>query len=67
MLKLLLEKYNDNRSKNYYCLATTLLSIKNVENILMYIKNNKAIDIKTLKEKIDEYSKEENIELKLIK
>ena len=67
LLKLLLEKYNDNKSKNYYCLAATLLSIKNIENILMYLKNNRDVDIKTLKEKINECSKEENIELRLNK
>ena len=67
LLKLLLEKYNDNKSKNYYCLATTLLSIKNIENILTYLRKNKDTDIKVLKQKTNEYSKEENIELKIIK
>ena len=66
LLNLLLEKYNDNKSKSYYCLATTLLNIKSVENILKYIKN-KDVNIKTLKEKINEYAKEENVELKLNK
>jgi len=67
LLNLLLRKYNDNKSKGYYCLATAVLSVGNIENILKYIKNDKDINIKTLKEKINEYAKEENIELKLIK
>jgi hypothetical protein len=67
LLKYLLEKYNDKRSKNYYCLATTLLSIDNINNILNIIKQNKEINIEMLKNKINEYAKEENIELKLNK
>lgn len=64
LLNLLLEKYNDNKNKSYYCLATTLLSIGSIEKIFDYIKNNKEINIKTLKEKINEYAREENVELK---
>jgi hypothetical protein len=67
LLNLLLEKYNDNKSKAYYCFATAILSVENIENILQYIKNDKDINIKTLKEKINGYAKEENIELKLKK
>ena len=67
LLNILLEKYNDNRSKNYYCLATALLSTDNINNILQFIKNNEKTTVETLKNKINEYAEKEKIELKLIK
>jgi len=67
LLNILLEKYNDKRSKNYYCLATTLLKIENINGVLKYIKENKKLSIEELKNKINEYAKEENVELKLKK
>jgi hypothetical protein len=67
LLNILLEKYNDNRSKNYYCLATTLLSIDSLNEVIEYIKKNKEINIEKIKNKINEYAVKENIELKLIK
>jgi hypothetical protein len=67
LLNLLLEKFNDNRSKNYYCLATALLSFDKIKELQKYIKCNKDSNIKDLKEKISEYAKEENVVLKLIK
>jgi hypothetical protein len=67
LLNILLEKYNDKRSKNYYCIATALLNIDNINKILNIIKQNKEINIEMLKNKINEYAKEENIEFKLNK
>ena len=67
LVNLLLENYDDNRSKGYYCLACTLLSIESIEKILKYIKSNKDQNVNALKEKINEYAKEENVVLKLIK
>jgi hypothetical protein len=67
LLNILLEKYNDKRSKNYYCLATALLKIESINEILVYIKENEEVNIVSLKEKINEYAKEENVELKLKK
>jgi len=67
LLKILLEKYNDNRSKNYYCLATTLLKIDSINEILKFIKANKNTDITGIKAKINELAKEENVVLKLLK
>lgn len=65
LLNILLEKYDDNRSKNFYCLAMALLKIESIKKILKYIKENKNINIETIKAKINEYAKEEKIELKL--
>ena len=45
-LSILIKKYNDKRSKNYYCLATTLLKIEN-------IKENNELTIEALKNKIN--------------
>jgi hypothetical protein len=68
LLETLLKKYNDNRSKNFYCIAASLLSMDSINKITEFIsKNGKTIDIKIIKEKICEYSKEENIKLKLDK
>jgi hypothetical protein len=67
LLNILLDKYNDKRSKNYYCLATALLKIENINEIFNYLKENKEVSIEMLKNKINEYSKNENIELRLKK
>jgi len=67
LLNILLEKYNDNRSKNYYCIAMALLKIKSINKIIKFINENKEIGIEMVKNKINEYAKEENIELKLEK
>ena len=67
LLETLLNNYNDNRSKNFYCLATALLSLESINDIINYIKENNNIEIATLKEKINHLAKEENIVLKLIK
>ena len=67
MLNILLEKYNDNRSKNYFCVATALLKIENINKILKYIKENKELNIELVKNKINKYAENENIKLKLNK
>jgi hypothetical protein len=68
LLETLLEEYNDNRSKNYYCIAASLLSMDCINKITEYIKDNrKEINTEMLKEKINEFAKDENVELKLIK
>ena len=64
----MLENYNDNRSKSYYCLAVTLLKIDNITKITEYINENKnTINITNIKEIINEFANAENIELKLKK
>ena len=63
LLNILLEKYNDNRSKSYYCLATTLLKIESINGILKYLKDNKKLIIEDIKSKINEYAKEDNVKL----
>ena len=65
LLNILLKNYNDNRSKNYYCIATALLKIDSINKILKYVKENKKLSIEVIKTKINEYAKEENIEIKL--
>jgi hypothetical protein len=45
ILERMLNKYNDGRSKNLYCLATALLTIKGLENALKEL-NEKALDLK---------------------
>ena len=67
LLNILLEKYNDNRSKNYYCIAVALLKIESINKILKYMKENKELNIELVKNKINKYAEDENIELKLIK
>ena len=77
ILKELLDEFNDNRSKSYYCIATTLLPIedikKSVDNAKRDIKNLniKKDDYKTkakiLKKNIQEIADKKNIDLKLRK
>ncbi len=49
-LKLLLDKYNDGRKKNYYCLAVSLLEPSDLEDVKSEI--GKIEDFIPLKEKI---------------
>jgi hypothetical protein len=65
LLNILLEKYNDNRSKNYYCLATALLKTDSINEIMAYINESEEVSVEALKCKINEYAKKENVELKL--
>ena len=67
LLNVLLDKYNDNKSKNFYCIATTLLRMESINEILKYVKTNKDIQVDELKNKINEYAKEEDVKLILKK
>ncbi len=75
LLKKMLEDFNEGRSKSFYCIATALLPIKDLEQALEeseeIIKNKNIYlkDLKTkskiLKEKINEIAIKKMIELKL--
>lgn len=77
LLKVLLNDYDDGRSKSFYCIATTLLPIKKIEQALnetkkkiveesIKINDNKA-KAKILKERLKNIAAREGIELKLRK
>ncbi len=73
----MLEDFNEGRSKRFYCIATALLPIKDLEQAIEeseeIIKNKTIylVDLKTkskiLKEKINEIANKKKIELKLRK
>jgi len=73
----MLEDFNEGRSKSFYCIATALLPIKDLEHALEEseeIIKNKTINLKDLKtkskilkEKINEIANKKKIELKLRK
>ena len=77
ILEEMLYHYNDGRSKNFFCLASALLSIDNLENSIkeanekiktLKIKNDdKKAKSKILKEVLNNYAKKEGIILKLNK
>jgi len=54
LLTLLLDKYNDNKSKSYFCKATALLSIESIKELSDYLVNNNDINTKQLKKMINE-------------
>jgi hypothetical protein len=75
LLKNMLEDFNEGRSKSFYCLATALLSIKDLERVFKKTINKiqeEGIDLKDLKtkskmlkENISKLAKEKSVELKL--
>ena len=77
LLRLMLQRFNDGKSKNFYCLAATLLSIKGLEESIHYAeKNIESLDIgdedtkekaKILKSLLQKTAKKEDIELTLNK
>jgi hypothetical protein len=77
LLEKMLQDFNEGRSKNFYCIATALLPIKDLEQALEEseeIIKNEAINLKDLKtkskilkEKINEIANKEKIVLKLRK
>jgi hypothetical protein len=76
-LKILLSSFNEGRSKSFFCIATTLLPIDGLTNIIEEAKqkiqeeNISLEDAKSksriIKEMLNQYAKNENIELKLRK
>ncbi len=77
ILEELLKYYNDGRSKNFYCLATALLPISDLEKTIATIKNeiikqkisndDKKNLAKLVRTKIKEIAQKNQIELKLNK
>jgi hypothetical protein len=77
ILEEMLNKFNDGRSKNFFCLASALISIDGLENSIkeanekiktMKIKNDdKKAKSKILKESLNNYAKKEKVILKLNK
>jgi len=72
LLKTMLNDFNDGRSKSFFCLSATLLSIQGLESAIKEVSvKTKKEDMKTrakaLKEKLKEIAEKEKVELKLIK
>jgi len=77
LLEEMLNRYNEGRSKSFYCLSTALLSIEGIEQALdsankkIRISGIKENDYKSkakiLKEALQEVAGQENIKLKLHK
>ena len=53
ILKVLLSDYNDGRRKTFYCVAVNLLSLEDIESVLVEIKNNKSCKDISLKDKAE--------------
>lgn len=77
LLKVLLNDYDDGRSKSFYCIATTLLPIKDIEQALDETKqkmmeenievNDSKAKAKRVKERLNDIAAKEGIELRLRK
>ncbi|MFX0011243.1 MAG: DUF3795 domain-containing protein [Candidatus Hermodarchaeota archaeon] len=77
ILQSLLNSFNEGRSKNFFCIATTLLPIDSLTNAIEQAKRKieeeeiNPEDLKSkskiLKEFLNQYAKNQNIELKLRK
>ncbi len=77
ILEILLNSFNEGRSKSFFCIAAALLSIDNLQEIIndankrMEGENISPEDIKSkskiVKEMFNQYAKNKNIELKLRK
>jgi hypothetical protein len=75
ILEDMLENFNEGRSKSFFCIATALLPIEDLEQALMKSKEqikNEGIDLKDLKAKskilktfLNRYAEKREIELKL--
>jgi hypothetical protein len=70
LLWKMLNGFNEGRSKSYYCLASTILEVDEMEKALKEAKNkSKGLDIKEkaklLRSIIDEIAKKRNYYLKL--
>jgi hypothetical protein len=77
LLESMLENFNEGRSKSFYCIATALLPIKDIEEVLgssikrMKDENIDSKDLKAkskiLKENLTKLAEDKSIELKLKK
>ena len=77
LLEQMLKEFNDGRSKNYYCLSATLLSILGLEEALKIARQmvaskrllpqDKKAKAALLKEHLDRLAKKEGIVLQLNK
>jgi hypothetical protein len=68
LLKQLLRDYDEGRSKSFYCLATTLLSMDSLKTLQSFINDPKEIKSpKSLHELINSLATKETIILKLRK
>lgn len=74
ILEELLTKYNDGKKKNFYCLAVNLLTINDLNAIMLKVRNIPFDDDNDLKEQIKQVvsifksrSRDKGIELKLRK
>lgn len=77
VLKKMLQLYDDGRSKSLYCLATTLLTLKSLNEAIIRVEakiKEKSIDqddikskARTLKEILDRFAEAEKEELRLRK
>ena len=75
ILEVMLENFNEGRSKSFYCIATALLPIEDLEQALKKSKEqiiNKGIDLEDLKVKskilkvfLGQYADKREVELKL--
>ncbi|MBY8990822.1 MAG: DUF3795 domain-containing protein [Candidatus Lokiarchaeota archaeon] len=76
-LKTMLEDFNEGRSKSFYCIASALLPIENLEESISKSKaqiKDEGIDLKDLEAKskilkslLNQYANKQNLELKLRK
>jgi hypothetical protein len=77
LLLIMLNNFNDGRSKSFYCIATTLLSLKNIKKALdqtnqkvkdnLILKNDGKTKARILKGFLNNVASKEGIELKLRK
>lgn len=72
LLEIILKDFNDGRSKNFYCICATLLSIQGIKESIKKAKaKSKNVDLKIkakiLKDLLKKTAKKEKVELKLNK
>jgi hypothetical protein len=67
LLEIMLEKYNPGKCMSLYCVASSLLSIKSLNNAIKQIESIKEDKAKSFKLLIQELSEKEKVTLKLRK
>lgn len=72
LLHKMLKNYNEGRSKSFYCLSVTLLSIEGIEKSIQIAHDkSKGLDLKAkakiLKEELKKTAEKEKVELKINK